>query len=99
LLAPDEVDRPPVHERQQPRRGLRPLGNEGAGAAPEAEERLLDSVLGEGLVAQDPIGEPVGGASDPVVELGERALLGPRDERDESLVRQVGEVAAAHLRR
>ena len=67
-----------------------------AGAAPEAEERLLHGVLRQRLVAQDPVGEAVGDAADPVVELRERRFVGARDERDERLVGEVGEVAASH---
>ena len=61
-----------------------------------AEERLLDRVLGQRLVAEDAVGEAVGGAADPVVELRERRFVGPRDERDERLVGEVSEVATAH---
>ena len=66
-----------------------------AGAAPEPEERFLHRVLGERFVAEHAVGEPVGGAADPVVELGERRLVRPGDERDERFVGEVGEVAAA----
>ena len=66
-------------------------------AAPRqsAEERLLHRVLGERLVAQHPVREPVGDAADPVVELGQRRLVRAGDERDERFVGEVGEVAAA----
>ena len=67
--------------------------------APEPEEGLLHRVLGERLVAEDPVGEAVRGAADPVVELRERRLVRPRDERDERLVGEVSEVATAHRRR
>src|SRR5205085_12464954 len=46
FLAPDEVDRAPVHERQQPRARLRALRDEARRAAPRGEEALLDGVLG-----------------------------------------------------
>ena len=61
-----------------------------------AEERLLDRVLGERLVAQDAVGEAVGRAADAVVELRERRFVRARDERDERLVGEVSEVATAH---
>ena len=61
-------------------------GTKRAGAAPEPEERLLHGVLGERLVAEHAVGEPVGGAAEAVVELGERGLVGPRDECDERFV-------------
>ena len=62
-----------------------------------AEERFLHRVLGERLVAEHAVGEPVGDAADAVVELGERRLVRPRDERDERFVREVGEVAARRI--
>ena len=53
------------------------------------EERLLNSVLGEALVTQDAQREAVRDAPDPVVELRERVLVAPGDERDEGLVGEV----------
>src|SRR5205823_7402623 len=91
LLATDEVDRAPVDERQDPGARLGPLGEEAAGGAPDGEERLLDGVLGEHRVAENPECEPVGDAAVAVVELSERALLATRDQRKEGLVRILDE--------
>ena len=99
LLAPHEVDRAAVDERQDPRRGLRALGNERARAPPEAEEGFLDCVLRERLVPQDPVRQAVGDPSDPVVELRQGGFLRARDERDERFVGEVSEIAAAHRSR
>ena len=55
---------------------------EAVGVPPDAEERLLDGVLGERLVAQDPQREAVGDPAEAVVELGQRVLVGaPRRAR------------------
>ena len=94
LLAPDEIDRAPVDERQDPGARLGALGPEAGRGAPDAEERLLHGILGEPVVAQDAEREPVGDAADAVVQLGQRALVAAGDERDESLVREVSEVLA-----
>jgi hypothetical protein len=61
LLAADEIDRAPVDEREDPRARLPALGHEARRPAPDAEERLLHRVLRQGLVAQDPQRESVGG--------------------------------------
>ena len=92
LLAPDEVDRPPVHEREDPGAGLGPLGDEAPGRAPDGEERLLHRVLGKRLVAQHAQCQAVGHAMVPVVELGERGFFRARDERNDRLVGEVGKV-------
>ena len=65
-----------------------------AARPPDAEERLLDGVLGEPVVAEDPEGEAVGDPADAVVQLGQRALVAAGDECDESLVREMSEVPA-----
>ena len=62
------------------------------------EKALLDCILGEALVAKHAVREAVRDAPDPVVELGERLLVAARDECDESLVREMGEVACASTR-
>jgi hypothetical protein len=85
-----------VDEGQDPGRGLRPLRDERAGASPEPEERFLNGVLGERLVAKDAVREPIRGPADAVVELRERGLVGSRDERDERLVGEMSEVTSAH---
>ena len=61
--------------------------------APDREERLLHRVLGERLVAQHAQREPVGDPVVAVVQLGERKLVGARNQRDDGFVGQVGEVA------
>ena len=98
LLAPDGVDRPPVHEREDPRARLATLGHEAGGRPPDREERLLHRVLGELLVAQDAQRQPVGGTAVAVVQLGERRLLRPRGERDERFVGEVGELPVHSVR-
>ena len=57
---------------------------------PDAEECLLDGVLGESLVPEDADCEAVRDSACAVVELGECVLVTPGDERDQSLVREVG---------
>ena len=90
LLPAHDVDGAPVHEREDPRARLRALDEEPVGGAPDGEERLLDGVLGERLVAEDAQREAVGLAGVAVVDLGERAIVGPGDKLEQSLVRQVG---------
>src|SRR5262249_30262718 len=80
-----------VDERQHPRARLAALGHEACGAAPDREKRVLYRILGERVVAQDPAGKPVGDASEAVVELGQRDLVGASAERDDRLVREVRE--------
>jgi len=70
VLAANEVDGAAVDERQDPRARLGALGEEAVGVAPDAEEGLLNGVLGERLVAQDPQREPVGDTAEAVVERG-----------------------------
>src|SRR5207244_6997921 len=69
FLAPDEVDRAPVHDGQQPRGGLCALRHERVGPAPRAQKRLLYRVLGERIVSADAQSEAVGDAPDAVVML------------------------------
>ncbi len=87
LLTADEIDSTPVDQRQQPRRGLAAGGVERDGRAPGGEERLLDGVLGQHLVAQDPEGEAIGDSAEAVVQRGQGLVVGPRDERQQRLVR------------
>ena len=96
LLAAHEVDRAPVDERHDPRARLRALGQVLRGAAPDREERLLHRVLRQRLVAQHPQREAVGGPPVAVVELRQRDLVRPRDERDDCFVRKVCQVATRH---
>ena len=67
-------------------------GTKRAARAPDGEERLLHRVLGERAVAQDPQREPVRDAPEAVVELGESRLVRASRERDDGLVRKMGEV-------
>ena len=83
-----------MDEREDPRARLRALGAERRGGPPDLEERLLHRVLGVALVAQHAQREPVGDPADAVVQLGERVLVAARDERDQSLVGEVGVVLA-----
>jgi hypothetical protein len=53
LLTPDEVDRPAVHEREDPRARLRTLGDVAVSGAPDREKCLLHRILGERGVTQD----------------------------------------------
>ena len=84
-----------MDEREDPGARLRAFRAEGRCGAPDGEHALLDRVLGEPLVANDAKREPVCDAADPVVQLSERGLVPPGDERDQGLVGQMG-VLAAH---
>ena len=94
LLPAHEVDGAPMDERQDPGGRLRPLGPEAGCRAPHAEERFLDGVLGEAVVAEHPEREAVRHPADAVVELGQRSLVVARDERHEGLVREMSELPA-----
>jgi hypothetical protein len=87
-----------VDERQDPRRRAGALGKEPCGGAPDGEEALLHRVLCEPLVAQDPQRQAVCDASVAVVELRERRVVGPCDERDDGLIGEMREVARRHER-
>ena len=45
------------------------------------------------LIAEDPPGQAVGDTAESVVELAERDLVRPGDERHEGFVREVGEIS------
>src|SRR5262249_56744558 len=81
-----------MDEREDPGARLAPLGHEARRCPPEGEERVLDRILGERLVAEHAQREPVRRAAVAVVELGERRLLGSGRERDERLVGKVREL-------
>ena len=81
-----------MHERQDPGAGLAALRHETSCGAPQREECLLNGVLCEGLIAKNAEGEAIGGPPEAVVELGERRLLGSRSERDQRLVREMGQL-------
>ena len=63
------------------------------GGAPEGQERLLHGVLGQGRIAHDAEGEAVREPAVAVVQLGERALVLVRREREQRLVGEVRVVA------
>ena len=93
LFAPHEIDRAPVDEREEPRPRFRTFGHELVGASPRLKECFLHGILGERLVPQDSQRETVCHATEPVVQLGERVVVGSRHECDNSFVREVGECA------
>src|ERR1051325_3973586 len=97
VLAADEVDGAAMDERQDPRPGGGALREEAVGGAPDREKGLLDGVLREGLVAEDPQGEAVRDAAEAVVELGQGFLVGARDERKECLVGEARELPGARF--
>ena len=70
-------------ERTLPR-----VGVEAGAAAPDRDERLLGDFLGGGAVADDPVGERVGGAAVAVVEDLERLGVLAADEGHQLLVGQ-----------
>src|SRR5581483_5431869 len=84
-LAPRRLERPPVHEPEQPGRRLLPLGLERRRAAPAVEERGLDDGCGAVVVAGHPSREPVGRRAERVVESGERDEVAPGAAGDERL--------------
>ena len=89
LLAADEVDGLVVHERQEPRRGLRAGDVEPRGTAPDGEEPLLDGVLRQRRVADDPQGQSVGRSAVPVVQRRERAVVARGAARYQACVREL----------
>src|SRR2546430_1107290 len=54
ILAPHEVDRATMNERQQPRARFAAFRDEPVGVAPRGEKPFLHRVLGEPLVTKDP---------------------------------------------
>jgi len=95
LLASDEVDRAPVHEREDPRARLRALGTERRCVPPDLEKCLLDGVFCVSLVSNDAEREAVGDPAHPVVQLGESILVASRDECDQGFVGEMS-VLPAH---
>ena len=75
-----------MDEGQDPSARLRALGEEAVCAPPDAEERLLDRILGQRLVPEDPQREAERDPAEAVVELGERVVVGGGDEREQRLV-------------
>ena len=61
---------------------------------PDLKECLLHGVLRVALIAQDAQRQTEGDPRDAVIELGERALVSPRNERNQGLVGQMSLVLA-----
>jgi hypothetical protein len=87
-----------VDEGQEPRARLGALGDEAGGRAPGGEKPLLHSVLGEGVVPENPPREAECDPAEPVVELAQRHLVRAGDERDQRFVRQVREIPSHGVR-
>ena len=87
-LAAEEVDRPVADDAQQPGADAAAGGVEAGAAAPDRDEGLLGHFLGGGAVADDPVGERVGGAAVAVVEDLERLGVLAADEGHQLLVGQ-----------
>src|SRR5881392_646369 len=75
VFAANEIDRAAVDERQKPCAGLATFGHEAVGVPPRSEKTLLDGILGQTLVAEDPQGEPICHPAEAVIELCERRLV------------------------
>ena len=82
--AAQQVDRGPTRQREQERPHARARRIEASRGTPEADERLLDEVLGEPTVAKQVDAEAVDARAVAVVERRERlaaiACCQPRDE-------------------
>ena len=90
------VDRAVADDAQGPGADAAARAVEARAAAPDRDQRLLGHVLGGLAVADDPVGERVGGAAVAVVEdlEGERVL--GRNERHQVLVGQALELSQGH---
>jgi hypothetical protein len=75
-----------MNEGQYPCARLRAIGLEALGRAPDVEEGILNRVFGQGRVSEHPERQAVRHAAEPVVELGERRLVGARDGAEQRLV-------------
>jgi hypothetical protein len=93
LLAADDVDGTPVNDREDPGACLGPLRNEARGRPPDGEKGILDRVFGQCGIANYAQGETVGDVSEAIVELRKRAVIRPRDERDERLIGEMSVVS------
>src|SRR5262249_4209785 len=94
--AANEGDGAPGGERGGPRTRLAALGEEARRAAPDREERVLNGVLRQRLVAYDAQREAVGDAPVAVVELRERDLVRAGRQGDNCFVGEVCEVTPQH---
>ena len=77
-----------------PATGVEPLG-----VLPELEEDLLDQLLGQRPVAQDPHREAEGGVAVAAVHLGQRRLPEPGDGDDQRGVARLAEIGVHHCTR
>ena len=73
LLAADRVDGLVVDHRQQPGGDAATAAVEGAGIAPDAEEDVLQHVLGQDVVTEHPAGEREGRPAEPLVQVVDRS--------------------------
>ena len=90
LLVSDVIDRAPVNEGEQPGGRLGALRAVAASLPPRGQKRLLDSILGEGLVAEYSDREPESRPGVTLIELPEGALVPTRHEREQVLVASDG---------
>ena len=67
-----------------------PLGVVAVRFVPEPDEHLLHDLLGPGMVVEQSLGQPEGGAGVASIRLGERGLLIPTDRHDERRVGSLG---------
>ena len=96
-LGPYDVDGAAVDRRhhvgaQRPAPRIEPLR-----VVPEAEEHLLDDLLGQRAIVQHPHREPEGGVAVAAVGLGERLLAEPGDGHDQRGVARVPQVGVHHI--
>ena len=81
---------------QQERAQRTPLGIELVGSVPQAEEDLLDDLLGQGPVDQKPPGEGEDRPGVAAVGLGQRFLAVAADGHHEDGVAGVADLVARH---
>ena len=67
-------------------------GIELLGVVPEPEEHLLDDLLGQGPVVEDPNREPERGVAVPAVGLAQRFLAEPGDRHHQGGIARVAQV-------
>jgi anti-sigma factor RsiW len=84
-----EVDGAAVRLGEQERAQRAAVRVEAVGFAPQAQEHLLDDLLGRGVVGEHPSGQPVDGAGMTAVRFGERVLPPAADGDDQRGVAHV----------